>query len=89
LPGSWEIEESNKLLVAILHTDVTTIAWSFGLRNLQIPGRDDLRRFYPFLPLAGMPYDHARNVAAQRALELGAEWCGSLDSDIVAPRNAL
>lgn len=89
MPGSWEILESNKVLCAILHTDVTTIAWSFGLRNLIIPGRDELRMFYPFLPLAGMPYDHARNTSVIATLNSGAEYLFCYDSDVVPPRDAI
>src|SRR5207249_1057322 len=39
-------------------------------------------------PLAGMPYDHARNAAAMMSLDGGFSWCGFLDSDIIPPRDA-
>lgn len=81
MAGSWEIKEQNQVLCGILHVDTTTIAWSFGLRNLIIPG--------PILPLAGMPFDHARNVACQHALSWGQEWVFFLDSDCVPPRDAI
>ena len=54
MPAAWEIKQSKSVLVGILHTDLTTVAWSLGLRNLIIPG--------DILPVAGMPYDHAELV---------------------------
>jgi hypothetical protein len=89
LAGSWEIREANKVVVAILHVDQTTIAWSFGLRNLQIPGREDLRQWPPFLPLAGMPFDHARNTSVYEMLRRGAEYLFSLDSDVIPPKDTI
>lgn len=89
MPGIWEIRQANSVAVCILHTDTTTIAWSFGLRNLIIPGRDELRRFNPFIPLAGMPYDNARNNGTEASLRLGAEWVFHYDSDVVPPRDAI
>jgi hypothetical protein len=79
--GSWELRQQNSVLVGILHTDIVPIAWSFGLRNLQIPGA--------ILPVAGMPYDMARNVICMKALEMGAEWVFHLDSDVIPPNDAI
>lgn len=56
-----------RVLTAILHTEVTSVAWALGLRNLGIPG--------PILPLTGMPFDMARNVAVHNLLSSGIEWC--------------
>lgn len=81
MPGSWELKENSNVLVAILHVETTTIAWSFGLRNLIIPGG--------VIGLTGMPFDHARNVACQRALESGATYLFFLDSDVIPPRDAI
>lgn len=81
MPGYWEIKAANKVLVGILHTDVTTLAWAFGLRNLIIPGR--------ISPVAGMPFDHARNVLCQQALQSGTDYIFFLDSDVVPPRDAI
>lgn len=78
--ASWELMRQKQLLVGILHTDVTSIAWSLGLRNLQIPGA--------VLPVAGMPYDMARNVVCQQALAQGYRNVGFLDSDVIPPRDA-
>ncbi len=86
---SWEIKQANQVLIGILHTDLTTVAWSFGLRNLIVPGREELRQWSPFMPLAGFTYDMARNVACKTALGLGAQWVFFYDSDIIPPRNSL
>lgn len=89
MAGSWEIKASNQVLVGILHTDVTSIAWSFGLRNLKIPGDPALRTFDPFCPVAGMPFDHARNTICYKALEVGARYVFMYDSDVVPPSNTI
>lgn len=89
MAASWEIREANKVVCCILHVDTTTVAWSFGLRNLIIPGREELRRFSPFCPVAGQPFDMARNTSVQYMFDVGAEWWFSLDSDVVMPRDGL
>lgn len=89
MSGSWEIKEANKVMVGILHTDITSVAWSFGIRNLKLPGLDKHRMFNPFMPLAGMPYDMARNVACMNILGMGVEWIFFLDSDVVPPNDAI
>ncbi len=89
MSGSWEIREANQVTVAILHVDVTTVAWSFGLRNLIVPGREDLRKCEPFLPVSGMPFDHARNLTADVMLQRGHEWLFCYDSDVIPPKDAI
>lgn len=79
MPGAWE--RYVNVLVATLHTDLVSIAWAYGLRQLQIPGT--------VLPLAGMPYDHARNTANQRMLEGGFTHVFHLDSDVIPPPDAI
>jgi hypothetical protein len=79
--GSWEIKSQKQVLVGILHTDTTTIAWSFGLRNLIIPGH--------VIGVSGMPFDHARNSIVRTCLDNGYEWCFFLDSDVVPPNDAI
>ena len=80
MSGAWE-SRSNSVLCCILHVDTTTIAWSFGFKNLIIPGG--------FMGLTGMPFDMARNSAAMAALDAGAEWLFFLDSDVVAPPDTI
>ncbi len=81
MPGYWELGPSQRVLCCILHTDNTSIAWAFGLRNLKIPGT--------VMGLAGMPFDHARNNAAMQALEHGFDWLFFLDSDVIPPPDAV
>lgn len=69
------------VVLATLHTDVTTLAWAYGLRNLQFNG--------PCIGLSGMPFDHARNSACMRMLEMGADFLFFLDSDVVPPRDTI
>lgn len=79
MPGAWERTDS--VLCCVLHVETTTVAWSLGIRNLQIPGG--------MMGITGMPFDHARNVGAMRALECGAEWLFFLDSDVVPPPDTI
>lgn len=81
MPGSWEIKQANQVLVGILHTEATTIAWSFGLRNLIVPGQ--------ILPVSGMPFDHGRNSIVQTALTNGFSHVFMLDSDVIPPRDTI
>lgn len=81
MPGSWELRQNNQVLCAILHTDNTTVAWSFGLKNLILPGH--------VVGLSGMPFDMARNVACKQALENKFDFVFFLDSDVVPPRDAI
>ncbi len=80
--SSWDAAQNHQVLVAILHTEMTSIAWSFGFRNLIIPGP-------PPLPLCGAPFDMARNQACQHALAIGVEWLFFLDSDVIPPRDTI
>ncbi len=82
MASAWETAQANQVIVGILHTEITSMAWSFGFRNLIIPGP-------PPIPLAGMPFDHARNVACQAAINAGVEWIFFLDSDVVPPKDAI
>jgi hypothetical protein len=79
--GAWEIRQHTSVLTAILHTDVCTIPWAIGFKNLHLPG--------PVILLAGMPYDHARNSACQRLLQSDCQYLFFLDSDVVPPPDAV
>lgn len=81
MAGSWEIANNQQVLVGILHTEGTSIAWALGLRNLIIPGS--------ILPVAGMPFDHARNVLCKATLDGGFQYCFMLDSDVIPQSNAI
>ena len=77
----WELRK--RTLVGILHVDSTCMAWSLGLRNLILPPGSEI------MPVAGMPFDMARNVICQQALRGGYEWAFHLDSDVVTPRDVI
>jgi hypothetical protein len=81
MAGSWELRNQTSVLVSILHTDIVTMAWALGFRNLIVPGG--------VMPVAGMPYDHARNACCMAVLEHGIEWLFFLDSDVVPPKDAI
>lgn len=79
--ASWEIRAQQQVFCAILHTEVCPMAWSFGFKNLIIPGT--------FQGFTGMPFDHARNAAVQTCLSGPWEFLFFLDSDVVPPRDAI
>ena len=81
MAGSWELINQNRVLTAILTRESVTSAWAMGFRNLQIPGT------YTFL--SGMPFDHARNTACLKLLELGWEWLFFLDDDVIPPPDVI
>ena len=81
MPMAWEIPPN--VIVGILHTETVPIAWSFGLRNLIIPGQ------YPPVPVAGQPFDMARNTIVHTALAVNADAVFMFDSDIVPPRDII
>lgn len=81
MAGAWELGPQYNVLVGILHTDLTSIAWALGFRNLVIPGQ--------VMVVAGMPYDMARNTIAMRCLEGGFSHCFMLDSDVIPPADAV
>jgi hypothetical protein len=78
LSGAWELERPS-VLVCILTRELVTTAWSKGFKDLQIPGGGT----YAFF--SGMPFDHARNMACERALEHGFQWLFFLDDDVIPP----
>lgn len=81
MAGAWEQRGRPNVLCGILHTEVTTLAWSFGLRNLQMPG--------DFLPVAGRPYDDARNYCCEAVLNGPFSHLFFLDSDVIPPSDAV
>lgn len=81
MSGSWEIIKSKEVLVVTLHTEITTMAWSYGLRNLIVPGQ--------VVGLSGMPFDHARNQGVMIALQNGFKNVFFLDSDVIPPHDCI
>ena len=82
MPGSWEIAAGRKVLVYFLHTEVVPTAFAMSLRRLIVPG-DILP------PIAGMPFDHARNHAVQQFLASPFQFLFSIDSDMVVPPDTI
>jgi hypothetical protein len=58
------------------------MAWAYGWKNLIVPGP-------PAFPAAGMPFDMARNVGCQVALERGCEYVFHHDSDLILPHDTI
>lgn len=69
------MKEANRVQCIILSVDTVTAKWAHWFRKLQIPGPDP--EF-----LAGLPFDHARNIGCQIALERGCEYVFHYDSDV-------
>ena len=80
MSGAWE--QSPSVLTAVLHTEMTTMAWSLGLRKL-------LPLDMPILPVTGRPYDMGRNFMCQQMLDHGFDWLFMLDSDVIPPPDAI
>lgn len=80
---SWEMNPYGSVLAVILHTDAVCLSWALGLRQLRFPGGGAI------LPISGQPFSMARNSGAMKALELGVDWCLMMDSDIIAPPDAI
>ena len=81
MPGCWEYAPP-PVLLAILTRGIVATRWSIGYRELQLPPGG-----VPIF-LSGMPFDHARNTAVQRAIDGGYTWLFFLDDDVVPPANA-
>lgn len=81
MAGAWEIKAQNRVLGCVLHTELTSIAWAYGFRNLICPG--------PIIPYCGAPFDDLRNRACQDTLNGGYEYLFCYDSDVIPPRDAI
>lgn len=81
MAASWEQRNQARVLVGILHVETTTVAWAFGLRNLQVPGA--------VTGATGMPFSHARNSLCMAALDHGFTHIFFLDSDVIPPNDAI
>ncbi len=81
MAGSWELINQNRVLTAVLTRELVTTKWAINFRELEIPGT------YTFL--SGMPFDHARNTACRKLLELDWEWLFFLDDDMIVPKDTI
>jgi GT2 family glycosyltransferase len=80
MTGTWDAAEK-EVLVAILTRETVNIAWALSFRNLVLPKMSGI------LPLAGMPFDHARNEAVKMAIEQKYAYLMFIDDDIIMPSN--
>lgn len=80
MAGAWEYKKPD-VLVALLTRELVSTAWAIGFRNLQMGNGS-----YYFM--TGMPFDHARNSACEKALECDFQWLMFLDDDVIPPPDA-
>jgi glycosyltransferase involved in cell wall biosynthesis len=78
MPGAWELTQ-NEVVVAVLTRETVHIAWALNFRNFILPNESAV------IVLAGMPFDHARNEAVERALENNFKYIMFVDDDIIMP----
>lgn len=86
MPGAWEIlAQRPNTLVAMLAVENVSTKWAMHFA--------EFRRHWPAnsyaTTLMGMPFDHARNTAAQSALTQGFEWLFFLDTDVCPPMDTI
>lgn len=82
MPVSWESSGPDTLVV-ILTRELVTTRWAGSLRAMSLPPNSDIRL------LAGMPYDHGRNVGCKEALVRGFQRVFFLDDDVVMPPDGI
>lgn len=76
MAGSWEYPE---VVIAVLTRETVSMRWAMSLKALNVPKNTVL------LPVSGLPFDHARNHAANIALENHAEYLFFIDDDVLCP----
>jgi len=79
MTGAWEIEP--RVLVVVLTRETTSTGWAFAFKRLIVPGE--------YVPLSGMPFDHARNTGCMRAINEGYDYVFFLDDDVFPPPDAI
>ena len=65
---------------------LVTMEWAVNLKALKIPGGQDMAYYYYS---RGGTIEIARNESVEGMLESGSEWLFFLDSDVIAPPNAI
>lgn len=78
MSGAWEYERPS-VFVAILTRGIVPTQWAQSFRALQLPDTARIA-FY-----SGMPFDHARNVAVEQAINHGFNHLMFLDDDVLPP----
>jgi hypothetical protein len=86
MPGSWEILDQEihnpRVLVATLTRELVATTWAMGFKQLIIPNGTSTF-------ISGMPFDHGRNTACQKLLELQWEYLFFLDDDVICPPDTI
>lgn len=83
--GAWERTEPY-ITVGIPHTGHVTMEWAVNLKALKIPGGQDMAYYYYS---RGGTIEIARNESVDGMLENDSEWLFFLDSDVIAPPDAI
>lgn len=81
---AYEERQLKQVVGAIIHVDTCTIPWALAFRNLR-PFADQM----PFLPIAGKPFDDARNSCVRAFLETDYQHLFFLDSDVSPPSDCV
>ena len=79
--GAWE-QDKREVLIGILTREVIHIQWAISFKNLILP------QTAGWTTISGMPFDHGRNLCAQRCLENNFEYLMFLDDDVIVPPDA-
>jgi GT2 family glycosyltransferase len=71
----------NTLTLGVLTRGVVSTDWAFSLRGLSLPADTS------FVKLPGLPFHHARNEIARKALKSESTWLLFLDDDVLPPKD--
>ena len=82
MPGAWE-QRPGVLVCVLKGRESVSAEWADAWRNLQFPPQSN------YMKPAGMPFDHARNIGCDTALENGYSHIFFLDDDVIAPHDAI
>lgn len=83
MPGAWEIPQPD-VMVATLTRGFVPTRWALGVQALHLPAGS----VGPVI-FSGMPFDHARNTAVERMMEMGFRWLFFLDDDVIPPPDVI
>ena len=70
------------LTVGVLTRGQVSAEWAFAFRKIVLPEGTD------FVKIPGLPFDHARNEIAKRAIVNGSDWLLFIDDDVIVPPDA-
>ena len=69
----------DSVLVGIPTRGLVPMQWALGLRSIVLPAKSTI------LPVAGLPFDHARNALVKEMIKGGYDWIFFLDDDVLPP----